>query len=343
MRNLTTYNKSTVNKLTNKRAGETKVGERIILVRENTDPLAQLAAIEAAYVVFGIAEDRGVVANQGRPGTKLAWNAFLKSFLNIQHNKYSNAEQVVLLGHLDFDDEVKKIESQTPSKEKTKAYQQLVEYIDKQVAYLVSRIVKANKIPVIIGGGHNNAYGTIKGCALALGKPINVLNLDAHTDLRPIEGRHSGNGFSYAMHEGFLNRYFVFGLHENYTSQAILDEIDSKAERIRYNTFEAMKIRKQTSYKEELKRAESFITKQPFGLEIDCDAIQNMPSSAMTPSGFSVNNTRNLVDFFKEKDTVAYLHICEAAPDPDDPDETSQVGKLLSYLVSDFIKKTDHG
>ena len=37
--------------------------------------------------------------------------------------------------------------------------------------YLVNQIVRAGKIPVIIGGGHNNAYGNIKGSALALGKP----------------------------------------------------------------------------------------------------------------------------------------------------------------------------
>jgi formiminoglutamase len=33
-----------------------------------------------------------------------------------------------------------------------------------------------------------------------------------------LEGRHSGNGFSYAYEEGFL-KIFYFGLHENYTSK----------------------------------------------------------------------------------------------------------------------------
>ena len=88
---------------------------------------------------------------------------------------------------------------------------------------LIFKIVSAGKTPIVIGGGHNNAYGNIKGTSLALNKPINVINFDAHTDFRALEGRHSGNGFSYAFQEGFLNNYFIFGIHENYSSKAVLN------------------------------------------------------------------------------------------------------------------------
>ncbi len=33
---------------------------------------------------------------------------------------------------------------------------------------------------------------------------INSINLDAHSDFRPAEGRHSGNGFRYAEEDGYL-------------------------------------------------------------------------------------------------------------------------------------------
>jgi formiminoglutamase len=55
-------------------------------------------------------------------------------------------------------------------------------------------------------------------------KTINAINFDAHSDFRILEGRHSGNGFSYAYEEGFLKN-IVFGLHENYTSKSVLDII----------------------------------------------------------------------------------------------------------------------
>jgi formiminoglutamase len=48
---------------------------------------------------------------------------------------------------------------------------------------------------------------------------VNAINFDAHSDFRILEGRHSGNGFSYAYEEGFLKNILFFGLHENYTSK----------------------------------------------------------------------------------------------------------------------------
>jgi formiminoglutamase len=47
---------------------------------------------------------------------------------------------------------------------------------------------------------------------------VNAINFDAHSTFI-LEGRHSGNGFSYAYEEGFLKNILFFGLHENYTSK----------------------------------------------------------------------------------------------------------------------------
>lgn len=78
-----------------------------------------------------------------------------------------------------------------------------MEKIDAVVAETVKKILSAGKIPITIGGGHNNAFGIIKGASEAFEKPVNVLNIDAHTDLRKLEHRHSGNGFSFALKKGF--------------------------------------------------------------------------------------------------------------------------------------------
>ena len=56
--------------------------------------------------------------------------------------------------------------------EDRKTLSELVIVIDKEVSHIVSIIIKAGKTPIIIGGGHNNAYGNIKGAALAFQKPI---------------------------------------------------------------------------------------------------------------------------------------------------------------------------
>mgnify|MGYP000518135647 CR=1 FL=1 len=67
-----------------------------------------------------------------------------------------------------------------------------------------------------------------------------------------------------------------------------------------------------------------------FGLEIDCDSIQNFNASAKTPSGFGIDEIRNMIKMLKNN-PLKYIHICEAIP-------SSTTGKSLSYFVSDLIK-----
>ncbi|MBO6606592.1 formimidoylglutamase [Psychroserpens sp.] len=329
------FTSSDLKSLLNKRSKESKFGEHVSLLSDFSNIYEQLSNIDVRYVIFGIKDDVGVFANYGHTGTSEAWNAVIKSLINIQSNAYTKAKKVLILGHLSFDSYHKKLDKleQGSKKDITKA-RKIVTKIDEEVSFLVSQIVSAGKIPIIIGGGHNNAYGNIKGTALALKRPINAINFDAHHDFRAEEGRHSGNGFSYSYAEGFLKRYFIFGLHENYTSDRIFKTL-KKIKSIQYNTFESIAIRKHLKFKSELNRALDHLGEGPFGLEIDCDAIQGISSSAMTPSGFSPNSARRFIDYFGRQKDVTYLHICEAAPNADN---ASQIGKLISYLITDFIR-----
>lgn len=317
------------------RANESKFGEHIQLLSNSTDIYESLVNLDVAYVIIGIPEDIGIFANYGNRGASNAWNATLKVLLNIQSNAFTNPSKVLILGHLDFSKEMEKIDNYLQSdKKQIEKARKLTEKIDKHVNHLVYQIVEAGKIPIIIGGGHNNAYGNIKGTSLALKKPINAINFDAHSDFRSEEGRHSGNGFRYAYSEGFLSNYFMFGLHENYTSDRIFKTLD-RFKALKYNTYEELDIRKDKKFKDELERASKHIANQPFGVEIDCDAINFIPSSAMSPSGFSIKKARSFVNYFGKHKNAAYLHICEAAPTPE---TETLVGKLISYLITDFIK-----
>jgi len=58
----------------------------------------------------------------------------------------------------------------------------------------VSGIIADGKFPVIIGGNHSVSIGPIRACAAHFGK-ITVLQLDAHTDLRP---EYEGSPLSHA-------------------------------------------------------------------------------------------------------------------------------------------------
>ena len=44
--------------------------------------------------------------------------------------------------------------------------------------------VKAGKIPVTLGGEHSLSYGAVSGIQRALGRPVGLVQIDAHADLR---------------------------------------------------------------------------------------------------------------------------------------------------------------
>lgn len=326
-------------KVTNHRSGEVKFGEKMLTIPKGENCMTFLKNCEAKYVLLGIPEDVGIRANFGRPGAASAWHSAISSIANIQHNRFCKGSQIIVLGKIDISKEMEEAKDLDFHKTADRVLlSSLVERIDKEVVHVITSIIKCGKTPIIIGGGHNNAYGNIKGTALGLGKPINAVNFDAHSDFRILEGRHSGNGFSYAYEEGFLKKYFIFGLHENYTSKNVLDILKKMEDRVNFNTYDEIKVRQQKNFQQELNTAYDFIKNDAYGIEIDLDALPNIASSAMTMSGFSIEELRQFVYFFGKNKNAAYIHICEGAPDLGEEKNNHLIGKLIGYLVTDFIK-----
>ena len=58
----------------------------------------------------------------------------------------------------------------------------------------------------------------------------------------------------------------------------------------------------------------------------------------MTPSGFSIEELRRFIYYFSNHANASYLHICEGAPSLDNDKNNHLVGKLIGYLITDFIK-----
>ncbi|MFP5437802.1 MAG: formimidoylglutamase [Bacteroidia bacterium] len=339
MKNIVLFTGGDLLKYTRQRSGEIKFGERIITVPKDSDPFEFMKTSEAQFVLLGIPEDIGIRANYGKPGAAKAWEHALRSICNMQHNRFCKGNSLLVLGHVDVAALMEKAAAfDNTDTEGRRELSLLVEQLDKDVSHIVCRIIQAGKIPIILGGGHNNAYGNIKGAALANGKPVNAINYDSRARMRMLEGRHSGNGFSYAFEEGFLKNYFIFGMHESYANKGILETIKKYNDRIRYNTYEQIAVRKEKHFSEELALTKGFITDHPFGLEIDLSALPHFPTDTMTASGFSIEKARHFVHYFGKLKTVSYLHICEAAPELDCTHYVHLTGKVIAALISDFIK-----
>ncbi|MEO6949559.1 MAG: formimidoylglutamase [Ginsengibacter sp.] len=339
------YNKADILAYTHIRKFETKLGEMVSCKKNDDDVVKMISETDAAYIIFGVPEDIGVKANLGNGGADSAWFPFLNSFLNIQSNDFMSGENILIAGNFDFTEAQNLINvNAATGEERIIAYRAFVKTIDEEVEELVKIITQYKKIPIIIGGGHNNAYPAIKGAAKGLYKnelvplaQINCINLDAHTDYRPTEGRHSGNAFRYADEDGYLNKYFVVGIHENYLQQNIwMDFVNNPF--IDCITFEDIFIHEKRNFLQAVSLATSFTEDNYTGIELDLDSIENVLSSAFTPSGISVLHARQYLNLVGLHSKVAYLHICEGATRLATGETNYSTGKLISYLVSDFIK-----
>ncbi|MER3497670.1 MAG: arginase [Chitinophagaceae bacterium] len=346
-RHLKVCNKQNVLSLTKLRRFETKLGERILVVADDRDLETSIKKSPAKFVLVGIPEDIGNKANAGSGGADTAWLPFLQSFLNIQSNDFLDGQELMLLGHFDFGDIQYLIDTTAKSEEeKIEAYRHAVNTIDEEVEMLVKIITQARKIPIVIGGGHNNAYPLIKGAAKGWHKAeviplaqINCINLDAHTDYRPAEGRHSGNAFRYAVEDGYLQKYCIIGIHENYVQQNVWVNIVNNPF-FDCITFEDIFLHEKRTFMQAVAHATGFTEDSLCGIELDLDSIQNVLSSAVSPVGITPLHARQYVSYAASDCKPAYLHICEGATRLSDGRTDALTGKLISYLVSDFVKTT---
>jgi formiminoglutamase len=339
------YSKSDVLAHTKIRRFVTRVGERVQVCNPGEDIQAALSRTSAKYIVFGIPEDIGIRANMGLGGADTAWKPFLSAFTNLQSNDYFTGEEVLMLGHFDFNELRFLIEEKAlDAEEKTDAYRHAVATIDEEVEQLVKVITSNRKIPIAIGGGHNNAYPLIKGASKGWHKAgelplaqINVINLDAHTDLRPIEGRHSGNGFKYAEEDGYLLKYCIVGIQECHLPQTILVDVTDNPF-TDFITYEDIFVHEKRTFKQAVAHAAEFTSDMLTGVELDLDCVENVLSSAVSPSGVSTMHARQYVSYLSAACNPAYLHICEGAALLEDGQKSELTGKLIAYLVADFVK-----
>ena len=306
---------------TSKRPGEERLGQRLATISESDWNGAE--SLPYKFVIVGIEEDFGVRANHGRGGADRAFQSFLSYFLNLQVNRFFPEEAVAVLGAV--------VPTTTIENDQLDALRQATAANDATVSAVVKRICELGAIPIVIGGGHNNAFGCLKGASQAKGRALNCLNIDAHTDLRTTEGRHSGNGFTYASEAGYLANYFMLGLQESYTPEHIWQTIEDNDA---YNvaSFEDLQSGELTQDEALIHVAEHL--GMEYGLELDVDVIANFPSSAQSLSGFTFDQVRQMI--YALDMIPHYFHLCEGRVTNED--EHALVGRGLALLVSDFIK-----
>lgn len=140
-------------------------------------------------IILGVADDRGVQLNGGRMGAADGPAKFRDYFARLPAPPEFAMGSVLNAGDL------------MPAESTNETHARLAEV----VAVLHDRFPKARL--VVVGGGHDHAYGEVLGLARCVGSRqkearVAVLNVDAHADVRPHHGEpHSGTPFRRILDE----------------------------------------------------------------------------------------------------------------------------------------------
>ena len=337
--------------MTSGRAGETRLGE----VMRACDDAGRVPP-GTRVAILGIPEDVGVRANLGQPGTRRMWREALRALVHMQANATIDAASMSVAGTVD----VRDIQQEAKSTDRALAaarheaalggrraaraaesaatllgrLRELCAEIDGRVEAVISHLRECGAVPVAIGGGHNNALGILAGCAKSAGRAVNCVNIDLHGDLRAMEGRHSGNPFTYAAHGGVIDRYAVIGLQECTANAAVMEALGDP--RMRAFTLDAI-IRGDIDLAASVDRAVTHVGSGPATLEIDIDCVSGAPASATAASGLSPREVRMCAARLSRELDVHAAHIAEGAPGLG-PWPDAMLAKLVAELVCDIAK-----
>ena len=140
---------------------------QIIHCHDLTQGLPKLQA-PTHYGLVGFACDVGVVRNQGRPGAATGPQAIRQNLANYAWHNKATEMQCYDFGDIYCDNGD-------------------LESAQRALAALISTLLAANIKPIVMGGGHEVAWGHYQGIAKHYtDQDLGIINFDAHFDLRPL-------------------------------------------------------------------------------------------------------------------------------------------------------------
>jgi formiminoglutamase len=163
-----------------RRPDDPRLGEIVELWR------GDLAALRPGRaVLLGFPQDEGVRRNHGRPGAAKAPNE-IRRWLD-RLTPWDGEAQVDLTEHPPLDLGNVRITGD-------------LETAQTALGEVIAGILPTGAIPVVLGGGHETAYGHYLGY-VAAHRRVGIVNVDAHLDVRPrLAGKgHSGSPFRQAL------------------------------------------------------------------------------------------------------------------------------------------------
>lgn len=172
-------------------------------------------------VLLGFPSDEGVRRNGGRPGAAEGPVAIREMLHRLTPGADDAGDTVTLLEHTrDLGDLVVSGD---------------LRHDQELLGVAVTPYLAEGVFVVVLGGGHETAYGHFLGYPEA-GHAVTILNWDAHLDVRDLKaGRgHSGSPFRQALEHpsGAVQRYVVAGLQPQATARGHLEYVRGQGGRV---------------------------------------------------------------------------------------------------------------
>ena len=267
----------------------------------------------SAVCLVGFPSDEGVKINGGRPGASGSPERIRDQLFRLTpHGEYPEKHRSLLKAVADGGD---------------LACSGVVEDDQKLLGAFVAESFQKKIIPVILGGGHETAFGHFLGYVEAE-HPVTIINIDAHTDVRPLKkGKaHSGSPFYQALHHpsAVCKSYNVFGLNPASVSSDHLELVNTQG-RILFENETTV-----TNVLEILNRHSS----ENLMVTMDMDAVKQAEApgvSAPNASGISSEIWLELAFQFGRHPLVTSFDLCEVNPEYDQDSQTIRLAALTVW------------
>jgi formimidoylglutamase len=282
--------------------------------------------------ILGVPFDHGVEISGGRVGAAKAPDAIreqLKKY-GTAHNTEKNAD-LSALSIADFGD------IKITKKEFSKAH---------EIISRSARVALENSdITIVIGGGHDTTFGTVRALSQLYAQKIGGINTDAHFDARPVVGGNisSGNPFRLLLDGKFLpgKNFFEVASQGHVNAKAHKEYLESHGVHI-YFLSDVRNFGVANVFK---KAVESAADLEAFFVSVDIDSIAQAfapGSSAPSPDGLSPKDILAAAYLCGKNPKVKLFEIMELNPKYDIDNRTSRLAAniILEFLAGVAQRKT---
>ncbi|GGG41840.1 formimidoylglutamase [Croceivirga lutea] len=280
--------------------------------------LQELEARPQQFVILGYACDEGVLLNQGRIGAKKGPEV-IRAALAKMPNHLSDKQHLIDVGDIEF------------------TTGNLTE-IQNKLAKSVTSLLEKKALPLLIGGGHDIAYGHFNGIKNYLNSidkksTIGIINFDAHFDLREnSKGANSGTPFYQIASENDSFEYLCLGIRKDANDKLLFKTAAELG--VTYVLKDTFRI---AFAKEIITWIKAFIAKVDYVyVTIDLDGFSSAYApgvSAASPMGYAPDIVLECLDTILGSGKLISLDIAEMNPKYDLDGVTAKLAASLLHAV----------